>query len=108
MKKTFTHFGVYVFPDGFKRLSWNCSGLELKQLTLKHGKPTRTIESYEEVQTWNLRRQPNENQHRQHHAKDDGKRTEQAVQADFVFFFQPMRRLGLFFLIHRGNVRASH
>ena len=52
MHKIFDSYIVYVFPDGYKRLGLNCSWYELKQLTLKHGTPIKTIESYEQVQTW--------------------------------------------------------
>lgn len=52
MNKRFDKYTVYMFPDGYKRLGFNLSWYELKQLTLKHGTPIKTVESYEEIQSW--------------------------------------------------------
>lgn len=50
MTFTYDFYTVYIFPNGQKRLGMNLSGYELKQLTLKHGKPTKVTYSYERVQ----------------------------------------------------------
>ena len=49
MIMTFDTYGVYVFPNGIKRLSLNMAALTLRQLTLKYGKPIKTEYSYERV-----------------------------------------------------------
>lgn len=52
MTRTYDSYTVYLFPNGFKRLSLNLSGLELKQLILRYGQPVKIVETSEEVDQW--------------------------------------------------------